>query len=130
MTSKIAFSDNEQTTILLAEYATLRAEIIQRSSSEYQIYTVSGTIFVAIVGTSLAIHSASTCIGLTAILSALVTVALRFIDYSTRQTAARLQELEQTINGLAGRELLVWESRHGLLAVGYGPRWRQVLGIG
>ena len=129
MTETTIITPKERVQILLAEYATLRAEIVMKGAAQFQVATVAGTATIAILGFTVATQT----LGLGAILLlATVTflvIALRFIDFDTRLAAARIREIEASVNALAEEKLLVWETEKGLLSIGYGKRWRRILGL-
>lgn len=103
--------------ILLAEYNTLRAELLQRNTTSFQALGVAGTAFAAII---IYAFTASIFRGivLLIVLILLVYLVLRIFDFDTRNAAARLCELEVAINSKAGSKLLAWESDRGLLSPG------------
>ena len=116
----------EQLQILLEEYNTLRAELIQRTSWQMQMATVTGS---AIVVTSGFVISGNVIGGV--LLLCLAAIALTFgvfaIHRDTRMIAKHMQDLEEKINDLAGKRLLTWERDHGILAVGLLERFRRTL---
>ncbi len=114
----------------LAEYATLRAEILQRSTMQIQICTVSGTATVAVLGFVATVKSAALALLLIPVIALLLFLGLRFVDYDTRAAASRIVEIERAVNDIAGKQVLIWETQRGLLAKGYARRWLYVLGIG
>jgi hypothetical protein len=106
------FSHQEQVQILMEEYKTLRAEIIQRMASSFQTWGVAGTASVAISGI-VAAYSVPIGALLLIMFFLVIWLAWRVVDYDTRLNAMRLRELETTINELAGTRLLVWETNYG-----------------
>jgi hypothetical protein len=114
---KKPFDDQEKVRILLHEYDTLRQEIIQRTTHGFQIYGVGAVFFVWLVSRPFDQRSwIMLCVSALAVLFA-SRISLREI----RNASERLQELEQTINRLAGQDLLIWESCRG--GAKTGPRW-------
>jgi hypothetical protein len=112
--------------VLLAEYAALRAEVLSRSAQKFQVQTLAGTALVAIVGLT-GLLSAISLILLTILLTAL---GLRLLDQITRRLAARLREIETSVNGLAGETLLRWENESGVGPISYGERLKDILSFG
>jgi hypothetical protein len=113
--------------ILLAEYNTLRAEIIQRGSWQIQMWSVAGTVTVALLGFAVAYGAIWQSILLLLFAIGLFAGGILYNDQDIRFIAARVRELELEINTLAGRELLVWEGRGGLAAIGYGERIKKLI---
>jgi hypothetical protein len=95
--------------ILFKEYDTLRAEIISRTSSSYQLL---GLWFAG--GTWLVFHKQDPLFWRSIGLFSLATFGMMtVIRKDTRDLAKRLRMLEREINELAGRELLKWETHYG-----------------
>src|SRR3984893_7165521 len=109
----------DQIRILLAEYNTLRAEIIQRGSWQIQMWSVAGTVTVALLGFAVVYGAIWQSILLLLFAISLFAGGILYNDQDIRFIAARVRELELEINQLAGRELLVWEGRSGLAVIGY-----------
>jgi hypothetical protein len=116
----------EQIQILLAEYGTLRAELIQRTWWQMQMITVSGTITMLIFGFIIAGHIVAGA-ALLVIGAISLTFALTAIDRDSRILVGHVINLERRINDLGGGEFLTWETQHGLLAVSLGRRLVQAL---
>jgi hypothetical protein len=117
----------EKVTVLLAEYATLRAEIVQRSAWHVQMIAAA----VAILGVSIGLMVSSNdnvYAGVVLITFAIVGLAigLLFNDQEMRKVVDSVTSLERRINELAGDELLTWETRRGLPGEGHSERWRQL----
>jgi len=111
------FSDEEKVRILLHEYDTLRQEIIQRTNHGFQIYGVGAVFFVWLMNRSFDQRFwIMLCISAIALGR-----AWRSSVREIRKAAERLQELENIINGLAGADLLVWESHKSGFAT--GSKW-------
>lgn len=112
---------------LLAEYSTLRAEILQRNTVLNQAYIASGSVTIAILGL---IFTQSPAIGsaLLPILAIYLYAVFRRADRDTKKAAQRVREIERAINHRLGEPLLVWESQEGILAHGYGERWQYYFG--
>lgn len=108
--------------IVLEEYKTLRAEVLQRTLMLSQIYAVAGTVGAGIIGAMVqytAIASGTVMLGA---LGGLVTFATWLIDHEIRAVATRLQEIEAQVNALAGSRLLAWETDHGLQSPSENPK--------
>lgn len=116
-----ALLPKEKITVLLAEYSTLRAEVIQRST--WQVQMGVATLAIIGVGAGLMI-TANIAAGITLTVLAIAgfLVGWKFNDSETMKVVGGTKSLEQRINGLAGEELLSWETRHGLPAEGHAQR--------
>ena len=114
----------EKLQVLLAEYSSLRAEILQRNTVMNQFLTTSITASVAIVG--LTILHQSVIVGL--LIGCLLVLVIFFvatvISFDTRKAAQHVQKLETRINALAGDKLLEWETENGILRVGVSARFK------
>ncbi|MGD0350934.1 MAG: hypothetical protein ABSB84_11580 [Verrucomicrobiota bacterium] len=111
------FDDQEKVRILLHEYDTLRQEILQRTTHGFQVYGVGALFFVWLMGRPFDQRFwIMLCISVIALL-----IATRLIFLEIGKAAKRLQKLENTINRLAGEDLLIWENRLGGFAT--GPKW-------
>lgn len=104
----------EEVQILLAEYNTLRTELLQRNTTAHQALGVGGTALIAISAYVLTQKLLAGLL-LLAILVVLVWIVLRMFDFDSRQAAERIKELERAINERAGAKLLAWETNSGLL---------------
>lgn len=112
------FGEEEKVKILLQEYATLRSEILTRTTNLYQLIAIGAWLFVWTMGQSL---SARFWVALfTAVL--IVSFFYRLISRDIDKAATRLRELEQDINFRAGEALLVWETRWGGAVTGHWGR--------
>jgi hypothetical protein len=96
----------EKLTVLLAEYATLRAEIIQRYNSGFQLLAISVPSLVLINSVS---GLAKWYIPALAI--AAIAIAAYIILTGIHRISIHLQSLESRINTLAEDELMSWETR-------------------
>ncbi|MES2442755.1 MAG: hypothetical protein V4574_07980 [Pseudomonadota bacterium] len=129
MSDAIEILARDRIQILLAEYSSLRQELLKIGTTLFQLSTLSGTALVAIIAISVNARSLGLGLGLTAIDAALYIVGIRFIDFDTQRATRRVCEVERTINEIAGEELLVWETAYGLRALGYRKRWMRILGL-
>ena len=109
------FSEEEKVKILLQEYASLRSEILIRTSNLYQLLAFCCALFTWIMA-----HHRSDYFWV-ALFSVLLVFLFffRLISRDIDKAAKRLRELEQDINLRAGETLLVWETRWGGAVAGY-----------
>ena len=104
--------EKEKIQIRLAEYNTLRAEIIARTTNAYQVWGLIAVVVIWIlqqpVGSTLAIGVTLAVVGLSFGLWSLTRDVIR--------AGIRVQEIEREINDRAGEKLLVWENERGGLS--------------
>jgi len=109
-------TENEKVQILMKEYETLRAEIMQRSNNRFQFITILGGLGAfALIKGDLAL--------LARIVAVVIATAVAFsvwlwTGHLIVACARRVSEIEAQVNALAGEDLLKWESvrmRRGLL---------------
>src|SRR2546429_9833436 len=97
--------EKEKIQIRLAEYNTLRAEIIARTTNAYQVWGLIAVVVIWIlqqpIGLTLAIGVTLAVVGLSFGLWSLTRDVIR--------AGIRVQEIEREINDRAGEKLLVWE---------------------
>lgn len=111
---------NEKISVLLHEYNTLRAEIINKGNHLYQLFALCGILFIWIVG-----HPVDRRFWISIFASlTLLLVGWWFIYRDVEKAAERLREIEKMINDLADEDLLVWETRWGGAVTGYWGRAR------
>jgi hypothetical protein len=131
----------DRAVILLAEYATLRAEIIARTGHKYQLFAIGSALGAAVIVAFVskvpgvidivagAIDIAAGAIDIAALEPLIIPVALsgcllliylwsirrlyKTIERDRQQLALRVKEIEKAVNVLAGEVLLIWETRHG-----------------
>jgi hypothetical protein len=115
---KAQFSEEERVKVLLHEYATLRNEILTRTTHLYQLIAVGTVLFVWIMGQPLTARS-WVVLGVGVFLIAFF---YRLISRDIEKAARRLRELEEDINHRAGETLLVWERKWGGAVVGHWGR--------
>lgn len=108
----------EKIQILLAEYNTLRAEILQRNTVLNQFLIFSIATMLGLVGGLAVAEKFAVSIGSFVLLTCMIVVVFRIVMSDTRRVANRIRQLEARINGLAGEKLLEWESEHGLMRIG------------
>ena len=131
-----ALAAKDQIEILLREYDTLRAEIIARTTAGSQLVAVAAILFTALLtvmatrsapsGTSerswLSSHAGGAFWSCLSVLVAFVCVFTWLAHREINIIAERLQRIEQQVNGLAGTDLLEWETKWGAKSTGWFPR--------
>jgi hypothetical protein len=126
MIEPVPLTSKEKVQILLAEYSTLRTEILQRNSVLNQILTVGGASLLAIISFLFARQELiALFMGLALlfiVLPCLAIYAIGTVDFDTLAAAQRLREIESAINKMADERLLIWETDNGLYKVGLGRR--------
>jgi hypothetical protein len=107
--------ERERIQILLAEYSSLRSEIISQISTSYTVLGIWAASIAWLlqqpIGTRFWIGLSLVTLG--ALYSA------RLVTYDVMTAAKRVCELEATLNERADEKLLVWESERG----GLNPSW-------
>jgi hypothetical protein len=107
----------EKLQVLLAEYNTLRAEILTRTSNGFQVTSIIAGLVAILLQWPLGPRF---WMGVT-LGVVLYICSLWIILSATAKLAARLRALEQIINVLVGEELLMWERSYGSAQIGpYG----------
>ena len=95
--------------ILFKEYDTLREGVLTRIRAQYALTSVFVAV-VAFVGTQGDVHPIGRwCTGVLGVF-AIVTIWLR-TAWWMRHCSTRIIEIETAVNGIAGEDLLVWETR-------------------
>jgi hypothetical protein len=110
----VAMEAKDKISIILEEYKSLRAEILQRTTMLNQTYAVAGTVAAGILGAMVQYRAISAGVAMIAALIALVVFATWLIDDAIRIVAFRLRQIESEINALAEHRLLVWETEYGM----------------
>jgi hypothetical protein len=105
-------STNDKVLTLLAEYSSLRSEIMQRNSVFNQYCVISVPASVAAVSFAYTAYPPAGII-LFLVIGALLYVVFRIIEFDTLAAAARVQ-------------LVTWETECGLNTVGYRDRFRYI----
>jgi hypothetical protein len=104
----------QKITILLAEYNTLRTEVI---TARIEVTKAIGLIFGVLAGSSIFSGRlvGSPWLSFLGIVLAVgyLGVAILWTSKNTESFTARLRELEEEINRRAGERLLVWETDYG-----------------
>jgi hypothetical protein len=103
--------------ILIAEYSTLRAEVMAARDTFYKTLAVGIPAFLGLLGL---INSKNSILPNKAIffvaffIAGYVIYITAFCEKNTRAFTARIREIEEDINRLiGGEELLVWETYFG-----------------
>jgi len=100
-------TDQEKIQILIKEYDTLRAEILQRTGQRFAFLTLFGAVgaYSFFVATSLNSYQI-----LVLIISAFVLLGVWFqLGNLIARCSRRIAEIEEEINAMAGQKLLKWE---------------------
>jgi hypothetical protein len=122
----MAVSDGEKIDILLAEYSTLRNEVLQRNSvlNQFLLVVLTGGVGLA----TFSIQNGHDKIGVLMLgfLPLIAFLGFKIIEFDTPAASARLKELEKALNGMAGSRLLTWETNRGLQTAGYRQRLRDL----
>jgi hypothetical protein len=118
-------STNDKVLTLLAEYGSLRSEIMQRNSVFNQYCVISVPASVAAVSFAYTAYPPAGII-LFLVICSLLYVVFRIIEFDTLAAAARVRTLETKLNEMAGERLVAWETDCGLDKVGYRHRFRYV----
>jgi hypothetical protein len=108
---------SQKISILLAEYSTLREEVLAARGNLAQAVGLWVPVIAAVIGASfskkLTSHNKN-IIRIIAISAAVyLSASLIWNEVNTRSFTAQLRVLEGQINELAGEPLLTWETRHG-----------------
>jgi hypothetical protein len=114
--------------IALAEYKTLRNEVLQRNTLLNQYLVATYVTLIAAIALIKDGFSVYWFVGAVIFALVLPFVVFRLLEYETLTLASRLQSIENYVNDLAGEKILIWEHRAGLLSVGYLDRFKYVLG--
>ena len=103
--------------ILLAEYNTLRSQIISRGTSMFQTVTIG----IASLGLVASQASASPWLSTFLFVFLLLVIALlgRLINRDLHEEAEHVRKLENKINALVREPLLTWENRFGRAKTGW-----------
>jgi len=118
-------STNDKVLTLLAEYSSLRSEIMQRNSVFNQYCVISVPASVAAVSFAYTAYPPAG-ISLFLVICGLLYVVFRIIEFDTLAAAARVRVLEKKLNEMAGERLVTWETDCGLNTIGYHDRFRYI----
>jgi hypothetical protein len=108
--------DNQKISILLAEYNTLRSEVLAARSYIAQAAAITAGVLMGVLGLTFSANlPLARWAGLSMSVIAIVYLGSAFVwnELNTRKFTKRLRELEKDINKLAGEQLLVWETDYG-----------------
>jgi hypothetical protein len=108
--------ESQKVPILMAEYNTLRAEVLAARSYIAQALGITAGVIMAVLGLGFSQTFAGPrwtpwAIALTAL--AYLGGTLVWNEKNTRRFCKRLRDLEADINSRAGERLLIWESESG-----------------
>ena len=94
--------------VILHEYDSLRAEIVSRTDSRFQLIG-----FLGLAATLLGITGLSASARVILIVAALIVFIGIWVYFGLyiKRCAERLREIEDEVNGKLGRPVLVWESK-------------------
>jgi hypothetical protein len=118
----MAIESKEKLTILLAEYSALRAQLLQRNTIINQMFSISGTMLLALVTLG---FTQSLWAGFLLLLVAppILLFTFRLNESDMLVTAKRLEELQSEINDYAGEALLKSATAAGEPTLGYIPNF-------
>ena len=109
-------NDSQKVSILMAEYNTLRAEVLAARSYLAQAIGITSAVMIGVIGFS----SSPNFLGPQWTPWALAAIAFTYLggtfiscEISTRRFTKRLREIEADVNKRAGERLLVWETQSG-----------------
>jgi hypothetical protein len=110
-------TDMEKVQILLAEYNTLKAQIISRGATSVQVIAIG----VAALAVSASLLKDNLRLGLVVFLSLLIGVGVqaRLTNRDLLEEAAQVRRLEAEINSRAREKLLTWETSNGRAQTGW-----------
>lgn len=124
--SEPGISPQDEIVILLAEYGSLRNELLQRNTILNQTFFIAATLGAALIGLLL-----TSLWWLAVVLMIFSPVPILFttllIRFDTYKAAVRVREIENTINAIAKKRLLVWETDNGRYKVGPLKRIKWVM---
>jgi membrane protein YdbS with pleckstrin-like domain len=104
----------QKVSVLLAEYNTLRAEVMAARGATTQAVSLMLPVVLAMAGYHFSDHPALpgwVSAGLFSLGIVYIVAALGWNEFNTRHFKARLRFLEDDINRREGETLLVWESQ-------------------
>lgn len=114
-------SKKEQVDVLLHEYDSLRAEVLERHTVLTQVIGFAVLVFAGI--TAILVSYPFYYLLVVALIGIVFLIAFWRMDLDSAGAALRLCELEQEINKLSGKRLLQWESQWGgLFSPGFVSR--------
>jgi ABC-type transport system involved in Fe-S cluster assembly fused permease/ATPase subunit len=107
---------SQKISILLAEYNTLRAEVLAARSNIAQAIGLTVPVMMGVLGVSFSStmkHPKSFAVITVVCAASYLLVIYAWNEINTRKFTKRLRGLESKINELAGEPLLTWESTMG-----------------
>ena len=109
----VPMENKEKIAILLAEYNTLRSEILAARVAATQALAIGIPVVLASIGLGLhfAPNTLVVSLGVFAIL--FICFFVGWNEINTHKFTAHVRGLETNINGRAGERLLTWETDHG-----------------
>jgi hypothetical protein len=111
-------AEEEKIRVLLAEYSSLRSEIVARLGHAYQLMAVGTAVLAAIAALQ---PNRPLLYGIVGFVLAVFLIGCWFVYKDLYKLGHRVREIEHDVNRRAGEHLLVWESLWGGLATGL---WR------
>ena len=103
--------------VLLAEYNTLRSEVMTARTNVTQTITITATIVVAALGftfkTGVTWHAVILFAAVTSLALLYLYFAFRWNERNTRAFTSRIREIESDVNRRVGERLLLWETDYG-----------------
>jgi hypothetical protein len=114
----------DQLQILLHEYDSLRAEILERNTVLVQVCVTIGVLSVAVIIWE---QNVAKTVAFLVLFACVSWGAFKFVEFDTLAASGRLQEIERKINTTVGEPVLTWEAEHGWSKVGLSPRLKHLL---
>jgi hypothetical protein len=109
-------NQSHKISVLLAEYNTLRAEVLAARANVARDFGIGATVTMAVIGFSISKSNSVPKWGpwLIATFALIyVSISLMWNEINTWRFTKRLRALEADINARAGERLLVWETESG-----------------
>ena len=115
--SEPGISPRDEIAILLAEYGTLRDELLQRNTILNQTFFIAATLGAALIGLLLtSLWVLAVVLIIFSPIPILITTLL--IRFDTYKAAARIRDIESAVNKIANKRLLIWETDNGRYKIG------------
>ena len=114
-------NDRFKILIMMEEYKSLRAELLQRNTVLNSIFAVCGTVFAGAVGVlaQYGLKALPGTITVSVMVLGFVVFTWLEIHREAKRVGAYLGALEKEVNERTKDRLLGWESTHGLPVAGY-----------
>lgn len=119
-------SPRDKIDILLAEYETLRYELVHRSGLQGQTLGAAAAALAAIVVYGMTSEDYCTTGYLVALVLVFGFLVIRYLHLDICMQADRVKQIESSVNQLAGETLMRWESKFGIDQIGYLRRFRDI----